>query len=245
MARAIVLANNNPERKINLVIEEINRGDCAAIFGQFFQLLDRNSDGSGEYGITPPPELEQFLMSEAEGSLSHDAEGGGKLCMPSNLTLMATMNTADESLYPMDAAFRRRWEWEVVPVEPFPPELETVKLNDGHKELNWPDLLRKINRMIVELRRDEDARIGPWFVRPDDDMIDKGQFRNKLLYYLWGTVLKNYRARAFADKLNTFEALQKAFDDNGVKGVINSTWLSDADHTSDVEQNIGDEGSPT
>ena len=112
---AYVAAWSDLEHPYYLIIEEINRGNCAQIFGDLFQLLDRNKDGYSEYPIKADHDLKDYLVEH----LPEDNEGirDGKLCLPPNLSIIASMNTSDQSLFPMDSAFKRRWSWEYVPID--------------------------------------------------------------------------------------------------------------------------------
>ena len=112
---AYIQAYKKSEEKVYLIIEEINRGNCAQIFGDLFQLLDRDVNGKSEYGIKADADLRAFL----EEKLGEDNQGikDGELCLPSNLYIYATMNTSDQSLFPIDSAFKRRWDWEYEPIK--------------------------------------------------------------------------------------------------------------------------------
>ena len=106
---AYMQAYKKPEEKVYLIIEEINRGNCAQIFGDLFQLLDRDENGVSEYTIKADADLKAFLVDEM--GKDNDAIKDGELCLPSNLYIYATMNTSDQSLFPIDSAFKRRWDW--------------------------------------------------------------------------------------------------------------------------------------
>ena len=175
-----------------LVIEEINRGDCAAIFGDAFQLLDRDDLGCSEFGITPKPELLAYFKSK---DVNCDIAGDGKLYLPSNLSLLATMNTSDQSLYPMDSAFKRRWQWVACPIDlkqliAYTGGLRPF-LDDGKTKWDWIQLLELVNNNIVHDRM-EDKQLGPWFIKPaKDGQVPWDAFLNKCLFYLWHDVFKD------------------------------------------------------
>lgn len=112
---AYMQAYIKPDEDVYLIIEEINRGNCAQIFGDLFQLLDRDENGVSEYTIKADADLTGFL----EKALGEDSDAikNGELCLPSNLYIYATMNTSDQSLFPIDSAFKRRWDWEYEPIK--------------------------------------------------------------------------------------------------------------------------------
>lgn len=206
-----------------LVIEEINRGNCAQIFGDLFQLLDRNNQGSSSYAIDADADIAQFLGTDDEGfakftneqraairefvlvkdsgkelAIGEDILSGKKLLLPPNLRIWATMNTSDQSLFPIDSAFKRRWNWRYVPID------YTKKNHSflvGENRYSWGDFLRKMNPIIAELTESPDKQMGYFFAKPDlksdeslreNDTISEEIFLNKVLFYLWTDVLKDF-----------------------------------------------------
>lgn len=176
------------DENVYLIIEEINRGNCAQIFGDLFQLLDRGDDGKSEYSIKADTDIRTYL----EGVLGDDNEGikGGNLCLPANLYILATMNTSDQSLFPIDSAFKRRWEWEYVPIRN--EEQSWVIAADG-KEWDWWQFLEAVNEKIASVTDSEDKKLGYYFVKPaDGHTITAKTFVGKVLFYLWNDVFKDY-----------------------------------------------------
>lgn len=184
---AYIDAWKNLEEDVYLVIEEINRGNCAQIFGDLFQLLDRNSAGYSDYRITADRDLRDYLARE----LGPDHEGiqEGKLCLPPNLHILATMNTSDQSLFPMDSAFKRRWDWEYVPVEYRESVLSSsFTITFGDKAYRWVDFLRKVNELILEVTDSEDKQMGNFFIKRS---VSKEEFKSKVMFYLWSEVCRD------------------------------------------------------
>ncbi len=171
---------------VYLVIEEINRGNCAQIFGDLFQLLDRDENGISEYTIKADTDLRTYL----EDALGKDADGikDGELCLPSNLYIWATMNTSDQSLFPIDSAFKRRWDWKY---EPIKYENTNWKIEIGGTKYLWTDFQRKVNSRIFDDTSSEDKMLGDYFVNPPTGIISKDLFLNKILFYLWNDVCKD------------------------------------------------------
>lgn len=181
---------NDLDNDYYLVIEEINRGNCAEIFGDIFQLLDRTND----YKITPSKELKEHLEIELKDNSSIDAE---KLLLPPNLNILATMNTSDQSLFPMDSAFKRRWDWEYIPINYSREEDKNssakfvVKLSN-EESFKWLDFIEKVNEKIS--KNDNlgmDKCLGNYFIKPENDEIEIETFINKAIFYLWNDVFKD------------------------------------------------------
>lgn len=184
------------DNQVYLVIEEINRGNCAQIFGDIFQLLDRDSEGFSQYSIDADCDFAEWLKENGIGD--------GKLKLPPNLNILATMNTSDQSLFPMDSAFKRRFDWEYVPIK-------YAKDSDCGEDWNadkfaidvsgstymWLDFLKKVNVDIDETTHSEDKQMGEFFIKPkrDDLKISFDEFRSKVLFYLWDSVYKDETER--------------------------------------------------
>ena len=182
---AYVKAWQNPEEKVYLIIEEINRGNCAQIFGDLFQLLDRKN-GVSEY----PVKADKDLADHLKKVLGADHEGikNGELKLPSNLVIYATMNTSDQSLFPMDSAFKRRWDWEYVPIE-YGKDKNSYKftITIGKNEYRWVEFLEVVNDKIYSATNSEDKQMGNFFIKKS---VDAATFVNKVMFYLWNEVCK-------------------------------------------------------
>ncbi len=212
-----------------LVIEEINRGNCAQIFGDLFQLLDRNNMGCSSYAISADEDIAQFLRDDENGfgklteeqknaisafvlkkdsgveeHIGPEILNGSKLLLPPNLRIWATMNTSDQSLFPIDSAFKRRWNWEYMPIDTDPTDKNTGerlawKLEVKGRMYYWGQFLDYINPKILKLTMSEDKQMGYFFAKPDKrgtdgrlDIISEKVFVNKVLFYLWTDVFKDY-----------------------------------------------------
>lgn len=213
--KAYCKAWKNPDKPIYLIIEEINRGNCAQIFGDLFQLLDRK-DGVSEYPIDADTDLRFYLEEELSNTEDGETDGsegiaGGKLRLPSNFNIIATMNTSDQSLFPMDSAFKRRWEWKYIPTTApkgkdrqmeltIKNSIETKdgrKINAGNYEYSWKDFLSNINARILNVTHSEDKQLGYWFVKADEvsGSISISTFVSKVVFYLWNDVFKDVGAK--------------------------------------------------
>jgi len=188
-ATALVEAMNNPRKEVWLVIEELNRAPAAAVFGDLFLLLDRDEDGTGEYDVNCPSEEFAHWFEEQTGDKS------GKIRLPSNLWIAATMNSADQGVYPLDTAFRRRWIQEYIPIEydKGPDGKVSVMQADGDEtSLDWREFVGMLNdHLTAELSIAEDRLVGPWFVK-EAELGDTGALPGKVLIYLWDDLLRHH-----------------------------------------------------
>ena len=192
-----------------LVIEEINRGNCAQIFGDLFQLLDRNYAGFSDYPISADKDLKKQLAKDFKDLSITDAEringiygkdivslvlNGDILLLPDNLFIWATMNTSDQSLFPIDSAFKRRWDWKYVPICEGRNEMGDelgYKIRVKGVLYDWWDFLDKMNKEIDEQTKSEDKKLGYFFCKADDGIISAETFVSKVVFYLWNDVFKD------------------------------------------------------
>lgn len=210
---AYMQAYRKPNENVYLIIEEINRGNCAQIFGDLFQLLDRDENGVSEYTIKADADLKTYLKEE----LGEDNLGikDGELCLPSNLYIYATMNTSDQSLFPIDSAFKRRWDWEYEPIKY--KNTDWVIDIDGLK-YRWSDFQKEVNTHILKDTGSEDKMLGDYFVNPPTKIIPYNLFRNKILFYLWNDVCKDGDADIFPT--DTDFSFSKLYDENSKQLII-------------------------
>lgn len=200
--QAYVAAWNNPEENVYLVIEEINRGNCAQILGDLFQLLDRDCDGFSEYPIMADNDLKKYLNGKDEEGkdvlTNKDGIKDGKLRLPKNLYIWATMNTSDQSLFPIDSAFKRRWDWVYVPIDT-KKESWYIKIEKNY--FSWTQFLNKVNDELLTDETAEDKHLGFYFSKAtekkdgtesDPNVITAETFVGKVLFYLWNDVFKVY-----------------------------------------------------
>lgn len=229
---------DDEDKKYYLVIEEINRGNCAQIFGDLFQLLDREDDGYSSYAILPESAITKYLAEEAQSAdgtkfsdlvfsdvikkrkdgatkiiaTADDLKAGKRLVLPPNLHIWATMNTSDQSLFPIDSAFKRRWDWEYVPIKRADKEPEKewiIKVTHGGKTYwcYWWEFLEAINHQIEETTHSEDKQLGYFFAKPKagENFISTDTFVNKVIFYLWNDVFKDEDSAVFQYDNNKVE----------------------------------------
>lgn len=234
-------AQDGEPRKQFLVIEEINRGNCAQIFGDLFQLLDRNAQGFSDYPTTADADMKRQLKKAFAGLTLADDDSinamyngrnvcqevleGDILLLPNNLYIWATMNTSDQSLFPIDSAFKRRWDWQYMPIS-------NANLNwaievSGNK-YEWWQFLEQINDKVGSLTNSEDKKLGYFFCKADSEgVITADTFVGKVIFYLWNDVFKDYE---FSDTI---------FDDsNGGKLTFDKFYTTEGKESKIVEENV-------
>ena len=238
--KAYVAAWQNPEQPVFLVIEEINRGNCAQIFGDIFQLLDRK-DGVSEYPIKADQDIRDYLAKEFAGyDLEANILSGEELVLPANLHIWATMNTSDQSLFPIDSAFKRRWDWKYMPIHDA-GENWTIALSDV--EYDWWDFVEKINNVIGNMTSSEDKKLGYFFCKACDGKIDAEKFVNKVIFYLWNDVFKDYELsdKAFQDgegklTFNKFYTPSGDANEATIKTLMENLGVSTSDLISEIDE---------
>ena len=204
-------------KQIYLVIEEINRGNCAQIFGDLFQLLDRSRNGFSSYAIVPDSDIQKFLKEDCELGFgkgitvsdvlddndkiiatSEEIRNGDKLVLPYNLHIWGTMNTSDQSLFPIDSAFKRRWAWKYVKIR---DAKKNWTIEADEKSYDWYEFIQSINEVINNMTSSADKQLGYFFCKAskkasetdaEPTIITAETFVGKVLFYLWNDVFKEY-----------------------------------------------------
>lgn len=213
-----------------LVIEEINRGNCAQIFGDLFQLLDRNEDGYSTYPIVADTDIQKYLSKEFEeldvpdslnmiyddydGNVAEDIKNGTVLALPNNFYIWATMNTSDQSLFPIDSAFKRRWDWKYMPID---TQKENWNIEVDGNKYSWTVFLEKVNEQIFEVTKSEDKKLGFYFCRANNNVVGAEKFVSKVIFYLYNDVFKDYGydRKMFKDENGKAIQFHEYFQSNG------------------------------
>ena len=223
---ALEKAYEDTSKEVYLVLEEMSRGNCAAVFGDIFQLLDREKDGVNRGSS-------RYFINNAVISKDIIAIDGDRVKLPPNLSILGTVNTSDQNVFVMDTAFKRRFEWKYISTKAVKDENDNylnnivITLNDGSDtpvEIQWVDLYSKLNIFISsddKLGLGEDKQIGQFFIEFDTDEnweTHKEQIKNKLLHFLWFDINQSsYRAdvRLFDESIKNFSDLYDTFASDG------------------------------
>ena len=264
---------NESPKPVFLVIEEINRGNCAQIFGDIFQLLDRNDAGFSDYSIVPDSDLSRHVKADLENldianrdkinAIYADCEtdmvgkvlNGDVLLLPNNLYIWATMNTSDQSLFPIDSAFKRRWDWKYIKIS---DAHKGWQIKVGTKSYDWWQFVQAINYFVFDATQSEDKNLGYFFAKAKDGVITVETFVSKVIFYLYTDVFKDYGFSGDIFKgLNDEEmTFQSFYNEDGspcnaqiirfIENVIYSEALPDylkaVEPTDDEDMNVYDEG---
>lgn len=240
--RTLVKALQNPDKPYVLIIEEINRANVAAVFGDVFQLLDRDNNGQSEYSINTTNDMRGYLQRQLGVAIDVNT-----IKIPSNMFIWATMNSADQGVYPMDTAFKRRWNFSYYGIDDGEDKLSDIstkpkfKLGQSNTLISWNSLRKAINdELSTEAYSiNEDKLMGPFFLKEstiqDNDSF-KEVFKNKVLMYLFDDVVKQKRRLFFKCEGNCrYSSICSAFDEIGIEifpeGVVNSKWLENKEET--------------
>lgn len=231
--KAYTGAWKNQTQPFFLIIEEINRGNCAQIFGDLFQLLDRNGEGESDYPISPDEDIQKFLLTDKKYGFAELTEEqaavipeeirlGKLLKLPKNLHIWATMNTSDQSLFPIDSAFKRRWDWQYMPIS---DGKKGWLIEANGKRYDWWQFLLKMNEKIGSATNSEDKKLGYFFCKAKDGIIDAETFVSKVVFYIWNDVFKDFAEDAgdlFKDVDDTLLSFNKFYTvgDDGKTKVV-------------------------
>ena len=222
-----------PIKPYLLLIEEINRANVAAVFGDVFQLLDRDINNVSEYPIQASEDVKKYLSDE----LDLDIEACSKIRIPDNMFIWATMNSADQGVFPMDTAFKRRWDFTYLGIDEKDDDIQGKYVVVGSKEkqrIEWNELRKAINDFLANVNVNEDKQLGPYFIPRDivvpadgSNEIDSKRFidvfKNKVLMYLFDDAAKQKRGQLFegsAKGQNRYSKICEAFDEQGI-GIFN------------------------
>lgn len=215
-----------------LIIEEINRANVAAVFGDIFQLLDRGDDFVSEYPIQATEDVKKYLAKELGG----DPCDYNKIKIPDNMFIWATMNSADQGVFPMDTAFKRRWDFTYLGIDDNDQDLQgkyVYLADDKSQKVEWNKLRKAINNFLAKGKINEDKQLGPYFISrsivvPEDgDEINRERFintfKNKVIMYLFEDAAKQKRARLFEgcfQNSSRYSEICREFEAKGV-GIFN------------------------
>ena len=219
---------DNPQPYV-LLIEEINRAPVAAVFGDIFQLLDRDSDGVSQYEIETGEDIRRYLAEKLGG----ESDNYQKIKIPDNMFIWATMNSADQGVFPMDTAFKRRWDFTYLGVDENDTDIENKYVylaDDKSQKVYWNELRMAINKFLASEKINEDKQLGPYFlsrqiVIPENgDEIDRDKFidafKNKVIMYLFEDAARQRRVGLFKgcyeNGANRYSEICKRFDEYGI-----------------------------
>ena len=200
----------NPQPHL-LLIEEINRAKVAAVFGDVFQLLDRKN-GVSEYPIQTPEDMRQYLADKLGGN----PDNYETIRIPNNMYIWATMNSADQGVFPMDTAFKRRWDFTYLDINNNEEKIDDRTITINGDQCKWNDVRKSINDYLSDMNINEDKLMGPFFINPkdiNDDNFDE-VFKNKVLMYLFEDAGKQRRSKLFKNNMNIYSEICKEYDKN-------------------------------
>ncbi|MEZ8038947.1 AAA family ATPase [Vibrio sp. 1F263] len=218
--KALIEAKSHPSKHVCLVIEELNRAPAAAVFGELFQLLDREDDGESTYKIdaSDPDMLSYINQSLDKVGIANIKQ----LEIPANLSLLATMNSSDQAVMPLDTAFKRRWRFKFIDIDFSHVDVPNydfhLSTQSGVYRISWPNFASIINDVLVEAHVAEDRLLGPFFVKKDEIETAesaKETLSSKVFVYLWDDVLRHLgHTKIFSSKYKTFGKLSSEFKKN-------------------------------
>ncbi len=226
--KALENSRSDDVKPFLLIIEEINRANVAAVFGDVFQLLDRNDDETSEYPIQASEDIKTYLSDTLELSPDECTE----ICLPDNMFIWATMNSADQGVFPMDTAFKRRWDFTYLGIDDSDQDIRgkyVLLADDKSQKVEWNKLRRAINHFLQKEKINEDKQLGPYFISrniivpPTGDEIDRDRFihtfKNKVIMYLFEDAAKQKRSKLFEgcfQNSSRYSEICREFEEKGI-----------------------------
>ena len=257
LLRLLIEALKNPEGKYMLVIEEINRANTAGVFGDFFQLLDRNEKGESQYPISTSEELREYLREEFGEENTIKAKLGNnyeKIYLPTNLYIWATMNSSDQGIMPLDTAFKRRWNFKYIGIDEGEEEIKNkYHFKVAEKRYLWNEFRKKLNEELLKnCNVPEDKLLGPYFI--DKATLDSSSeeelmevIKDKVLMYLYEDIGKMYRNILFSNEVKSYSSLCIIFSENinkafkGIEFKDNLTYIVPKEENFEEEKLIAED----
>ena len=222
--KAVLNGRKEKVKPYLLIIEEINRANVAAVFGDIFQLLDRDENGVSEYPIQTSEDVKKYLADELDG----DPGEFDQIRIPDNMFIWATMNSADQGVFPMDTAFKRRWDFKYLGIDDSENDLigkYVILGKENRQKVEWNKLRKAINTFLAKQKINEDKQLGPYFIArnivvpQEGNMIDSEKFgkifKNKVIMYLFEDAARQKRASLFEgcfESSTRYSEICKEFD---------------------------------
>lgn len=231
--RVLKNAKKDPEHKKHLlIIEEINRANAAAVFGDTFQLLDRDESGNSKFPIAISNDLRDYLISE--GITDHF------LSIPDNMFIWATMNSADQGVFPLDTAFKRRWDFEYIDINQNEDKINQYSFVSNGNKYNWNTIRKAINHQLLISKVNEDKLLGPFFISletMEDNKKFLSTFKSKVLMYLLEDAVRHNPAAIFKseDGIFSYSIICNLFDKGGPNAIFNFMITPDSAEDSNIE----------
>ncbi len=229
LVKALRNSKTDNPKPFLLLVEEINRADVASVFGDIFQLLDRNKKHYSEYPIQTSEDIRHYL-SENLGGIDEDY---AEIRIPDNMFIWATMNSADQGVFPMDTAFKRRWDFTYLGIDNNDTDIEKYVVELPNGRIAWNKLRKAINAQLSSVRINEDKLLGPFFIKPDSiDKVNGNEyefdtkqfievFKNKVIMYLFEDAAKRRPSDVFAPSgagnAFLYSDICNRFEKNGTK----------------------------
>lgn len=226
--RQLVKAMQQPDQQFLVIIEELNRANAAAVFGDVFQLLDRKSDGCSEFPVAVSEDMKRYLEDLNDENVRVATNGYTFLVLPPNFYIWATMNSADQGVFPLDTAFKRRWEFEYLGIDENEDKITGCRYQFKDGTYKWNEIRKAINNKLLEKNVSEDKLVGPFFIKKEILDDESGvpffeAFKSKVLMYLFEDAMRHHPAGIFKtdNGVLSYSSIRKRLDEGGLEAIFN------------------------